>query len=92
MQFAFDEGKNEQLFRHRGVTFGIAIEAIVEKGVLLNFDHPNQNKYPGQKVLVVDIDGYAYCFPYVIDGDMWVLKTVYPSRKFKHLVQGGDDE
>lgn len=92
MLFAYDEEKNEKLFSHRGVTFEMAIEAIVEKGVLLNFDHPNQEKYPRQKVMVVDIGGYAYCVPYAIDGDTWFLKTVYPSRKFKHLVQGGGDE
>ena len=68
MQFAFDEEKNDRLFRLRGVTFGMVIEAIAEKGVLLNFDHPNQQKYPEQRVLVVNLNGYAYCVPYLIEG------------------------
>ncbi len=84
MQFAFDEEKNELLFRHRGVTFPMIIDAIAENGILLNFDHPNQKKYPNQKVLVVDLDGYAYCVPYVVEEDIWFFKTIYPSRRFKH--------
>ena len=76
----------------RGVTFQMAIEAIAEKGVLLNFSHPNQEKYPNQKVLVININDYAYCVPYEIEGDRWILKTIYPSRKFKHLIRGKKNE
>jgi hypothetical protein len=32
MQFASDEGENERVFRLRGVTFGMVIEVIAEKG------------------------------------------------------------
>jgi hypothetical protein len=38
--------------------------------------------------MVVDLEGYAYCVPYVIDDDTWHLKTIYPSRRFKHLLKG----
>jgi uncharacterized DUF497 family protein len=88
MKFAFDQAKNEQLYIRRGVTFHRVIEAIAEKGILLNFDHPNQQKYPNQKVLVVDLDGHAYCVPYFIEIGTWYLKTVYPSRRFKYLIEG----
>jgi uncharacterized DUF497 family protein len=91
MEFAFDSSKNDLLRRKRGVTFPMVIEAIAEKGILLNFDHPNQQKYPNQKVLVVELGGYAYCVPYVIQGDTWFLKTIYPSRRFKYLIQGDGD-
>jgi len=89
MEFVFDPEKNELLARSRGVNFQDAIEAIAKHGILLNFDHPDQNTYPGQKILVVNIDEYAYCVPYVIDGATWFLKTIYPNRKFKHLIRGG---
>jgi hypothetical protein len=46
----------------------MVIEAIAERGILLNFPHPNQERYPDQKVLVVELNGYAYCVPYVING------------------------
>jgi len=92
MEFVFDEEKNRLLFRLRGVTFPMIIEAIAEKGVLLNFAHPNQQKYPNQKVLVVNLNNCAYCVPYHIDGDTWILKTIYPSRRFKHLIKAGPDD
>jgi hypothetical protein len=88
MEFAFNTDKNDILRRERGVTFPMVIEAIAEKDILLNFDHPNQTKYPGQKVLVIDLEGYVYCVPYVTDGSTWFLKTIYPSRQFKYLLEG----
>ena len=92
MKFDFNKNKNEKLFRERGVTFYNVIEAIAENGVLLNFEHPNKEKYPDQKMLIVDINDYAYCIPYVIEEDgTWFLKTIYPSRKFKYLIGGKDN-
>ena len=92
MTFDFNAQKNELLFTTRGVTFYDAIEAIESKGILLNFQHPDQESHPDQHIFVVDIDGYAYCVPYVIQGDVWFLKTIYPSRKFKYLIGGETDE
>jgi hypothetical protein len=91
MEFAFDPKKNDILRSRRGVTFPMVIEAIAEKGILLNFPHPNKVKYPNQKVLVVELEGYTYCVPYVIDRNTWVLKTIYPSRHFKYLLEANDN-
>ena len=91
MEFAFDSNKNEVLMAKRGVTFPMVIESIAEKGVLADFANPNQDKYPGQRVLVVELEGYAYCVPYAIEGGLWHLKTIYPSRRFKHLLKGESD-
>ena len=92
MEFEFSEEKNYQLFQERGVAFNNVIESINEKGILLNIEHPNKEKYPNQKILVVDIDGYAYCVPYVIKSDKYFLKTIFPSRKFKYLIEGDRNE
>ena len=88
MEFIFDSKKNEVLRSKRGVTFPMVIEAIAEKGILLAFANPNQTKYPKQRVLVVEMEGYVYCVPYGIEGDAWNLKTIYPSRRFKYLLKG----
>jgi len=88
MEYDYDPRKNELLYAQRDVTFSMVIEAIHEQGILLNFDHPNQEKYPEQKILVVDLDGYAYCVPYEEKGDTWLLKTIYPNRKLKYLIEG----
>ena len=69
------------------------IEAISRRGVLLNFDNPNKEKYPNQKILVVNVNDYAYCVPYVMqENDTWFLKTIYPSRKFNTLIGGKQNE
>jgi len=88
VNFDFNKDKNARLFKERGVSFSIVIAAIEDKGILLNFEHQNKEQYPNQRVIVVNIDGYAYCVPYVIKDDTWFLKTIYPSRKFKHLLGG----
>ncbi len=92
MKFDFNQKKNEQLFKERGISFQYVIETISDKGILLNFEHPNKKKYPNQKVLVVNINEYAYCIPYVCKNDTWFLKTIYPSRKFKYLIIGEENE
>jgi hypothetical protein len=42
---------------------------------------PNKNDLLRRKR--VELDGDASCVPYVVDGDTWLLKTIYPSRNFK---------
>ena len=68
------------------------ISVIADSGVLLDFEHPDQSRYPNQRVLVVELNDYAYCVPYVVEGDTWFLKTIYPSRKFKYLIEGDSDD
>ena len=92
MNFDFNQYKNDKLFKERGISFSNVIEAIEDKGILLNFEHPNKEQYPNQKVMVVNINNYAYCVPYIIENDTWFLKTIYPSRKFKYLIGGKENE
>ena len=92
MEFDFSIEKSEQLFQKRGITFYQIIEAISEKGILLNVPHPNPEKYPNQFMLVVEYNKYTYCVPYVISGETYFLKTIYPNRKFLHLIPSKEDD
>jgi len=65
------------------LTFEQAIEIISETGVLLDFAHPNVQKYPNQRIMVISIDDYPHCIPYVMDGDKFVLKTIFKDRRSK---------
>ncbi len=87
MEFDFNNKKNILLFEERGVTFQDVIEAIYNKGVLADFPHPNSMKYPDQRILVVEINQYTYCVPYVEDNEIIFLKTIFPNRKFKYLLE-----
>ncbi|MHB8880616.1 MAG: hypothetical protein ACYC69_03785 [Thermodesulfovibrionales bacterium] len=49
--------------------------------VLETVEHPNQDRYPGQKIATVRIEDYVYLVPYVQTSDEIFLKTIIPSRK-----------
>lgn len=78
--FRWNPEKNLVLDAGRGITFErIVVE--IEGGELLDvIDHPNQQRYPGQRILVVACDGYAYLVPYVESDDHLFLQTIIPSR------------
>ena len=79
--FTWNGEKDESLKRERGVSFEETVFHI-ERGDLLDIlEHPNQERYPGQRIFVVNIDGYAYLVPFVESESEVFLKTVIPSRK-----------
>ena len=54
----------------------------IERGDLLDIlEHPNQERYPGQRIFVLHIGGYAYLVRFVESETEVFLKTVIPSRK-----------
>jgi len=56
---------------------------------IIETNHPNKKKYPNQKILIIDVDEYAYLVPCVIDKDEYFLKTIIPSRKATKKYLGG---
>lgn len=79
--FDWSEEKNRQLKESRGVGFEDVVTAFREKGVVDVIDHPNQQKYRGQKIMFLIINDYVHAAPYIEGGDKIFLKTVYPSRQ-----------
>ncbi len=67
--------------------------AALDNGDLLDVvAHHNMEKYPGQKIYRVNIDGYVYLVPYVEKSEGTVfLKTIFASRKLtkKYLGKAG---
>lgn len=79
--FAWDEAKNEKLKIERGIGFEEVVFHI-ERGDLLDIlDHPNRERYAGQRIFVVRRDDYVYLVPFVEDDRVVFLKTIIPSRK-----------
>ena len=91
MDFIYDEKKNKILFDKRGLTFEQAIEIISKEGVLLDFQHPNFEAYPNQRIMVISINNYPHCIPYVIDSEKFVLKTIFKDRRFKYLLENKNE-
>lgn len=77
----WSEKKNAWLKEHRGVSFEQVAVLIEQDQAIDVFDHPDQDKYPGQKIAVVVVDAYALLVPYEKEGDEITLKTIIPSRK-----------
>lgn len=88
--FDWDKAKNERLKAERSISFE-EVKIAVDSGRLLDdFDHPNKKRYPNQRIMVVEIDNYAYYIPYMQDGEKLFLKTIFPSRKAtKKYLTGG---
>jgi hypothetical protein len=77
----------------RGISFE-EITVAVEAGALLDVvPHPKPKQYPRQKIMVVEVFGYAYLVPFVEERDHFFLKTIIPSRKATRdfIAQESDD-
>jgi uncharacterized DUF497 family protein len=79
--FAWNSAKNEKLKAERGISFEEIVFHIGRGDLLDVLEHPNQQKYFGQRVLVVRVGDYAYLVPVVEMESEVVLKTIIPSRK-----------
>lgn len=90
--YAWSAEKNEQLRRERGISFEAVVFHIEAGDEVDVFEHPNQDRYPGQKISVVVIDGYAYLVPFVESEEEIFLKTIIPSRKATQRYANEDDE
>ena len=79
--FSWNEEKNGLLKDERQISFEDVVFYIEQVFLLDVLEHPNQKKYKGQKIFVLQIDDYAYLVPFVEDDDEVFLKTIIPSRK-----------
>lgn len=87
--FSWNPAKNRRLHETRGITFEEIVFHIERGDVLDVLEHPNQKKYSGQRILIVDVEGYAYIVPFVEDDHEVFLKTIIPSRKATRDDLGG---
>ena len=91
--FSWNIEKNEQLKKERSISFEEVVFHI-KRGQLLDIvEHPNQEKYAGQRIFIVNINDYAYLVPFVESENEVFLKTVIPSRKaMREYLRGSGDE
>jgi len=92
--FRWNHEKNEQLKIEREISFEEIVLAIEGDGLLDILQHPNETKYPNQRILVVALDEYIFLVPFVEEADYYFLKTIIPSRKATrdYLVGGNKNE
>ena len=79
--FDWNPEKNEQLIQERSISFEEIVIAI-HGGCLLDItEHPQRDRYPNQKLFIVQVQDHAFLVPFVEDEDKVFLKTIIPSRK-----------
>lgn len=73
--------KSLMLKESRGISFEDIVFYIEKGDILDDYQHPNQRKYAGQRIMAICIDNYVYLAPYIENEDEIFLKTIIPSRK-----------
>ncbi|MDJ0507994.1 MAG: BrnT family toxin [Crocosphaera sp.] len=91
-QIKWNQEKNKTLQIDRGVSFDMIVEALKKGHILDDLIHPNQSKYPNQRMIIVKINNYAYLVPYVENSSEIFLKTIIPSRKATKQYLTGDKQ
>jgi uncharacterized DUF497 family protein len=92
MRYEWNPEKNEELKRERSISFEQIVFHLSQGDVWKTADHPDQNKYPGQKIYFVIVDDYIHLVPFVTEDEYIFLKTIIPSRKATkdYKEEGGD--
>lgn len=88
----WDPDKNQELIEDRGVSFEEVVFYLQQGALIDDVKHPNDKKYPNQRIFVLSIDDYVYLVPYVEDRKEIFLKTVIPSRKATRQYLEKNDE
>lgn len=81
--YNWNADKNQWLVQERGISFERIVFEISLGNEVTVLLHPNQTKYPGQMISVVQVDDYVYLVPFIETESEIFLKTIIPSRKAK---------
>jgi uncharacterized DUF497 family protein len=76
--YEYKPEKNLKLLEVRGIGFEDVITVLETKGSITVLETPNKEKYPGQSVYVVNVNGHAYLVPFEQQDNRITLKTIYP--------------
>ncbi|MDX1957853.1 MAG: toxin [Leptospiraceae bacterium] len=91
--FRWDSEKSRKIKSERGLSFEDVIYYIEQGRIVDIIHHPNQTKYKGQKMFILNMDSYIYLVPFVESDSEIFLKTIIPSRKAtKHYLKDILDE
>ena len=92
MNFKWNIDKNTLLKEERGVCFEDVVALIREEKILDIIKHPNEEKYPHQKIYILVLQNYVHMVPFVREDNEIFLKTIVPSRKMHKRYKGAFHE
>ena len=76
MKYDWNPDKNEWLKKNRNISFEQIIFHLSQGDIWMVSDHPNQEKYPKQRIYFVVVENNVYLVPHIIKKDVIFLKTV----------------
>jgi len=91
-QINWNEEKNQLLQLQRGINFEMVLEKLLLGKILGRKSHPNRDKYPNQKIFILELEGYICYVPFVENETEIFLKTIIPRRKLNKEHKGVNDE
>jgi len=80
LEFNWSDKKNILLKNERNICFEDVVTAIKNDKLLDIIKNQSEN-HPNQYCLIIDISSSAYIVPFVREGNIFFLKTMYKSRK-----------
>ncbi|MEA3307662.1 MAG: toxin [Elusimicrobiota bacterium] len=84
--FEWNNEKNNKLKEERGISFEDVLY-YVDKGDILDIVlHPQQDKYPDQKMFIMVMENYVYLVPFIETKKLIFLKTIIPSAKLQKSI------
>jgi predicted DNA binding CopG/RHH family protein len=84
--FDWDDAKNAKLRAERGIGFEDVVFHIERGDVLDILEHPNPDRYAGQRIFVVRREDYVYLVPFVEDEHTVFLKTIIPTGRRRRSI------
>ena len=84
MTYDWNEEKNRQLNQRRDISFEEIVLCIQENRVVTVLEHPNKERYPGQRLYLIEYKQRIFVVPFVVNAEeeLVFLKTIYPSRHY----------
>jgi uncharacterized DUF497 family protein len=92
--YDWNEEKNRQLKQRRGISFEEIVLCIQENRLVTVLEHSNEDRYPGQRLYLIEYKQRIYFVPFVENAEEEVifLKTIYPSRHYTEKYLESSDE
>ena len=80
--FDWSTEKNQRLIEQHRISLASVVSSIEQRGLSDVLEYPNQDRYPGQLIYIVESDETIHLVPVVTQADRTrFLKTIIPSRK-----------
>ncbi len=88
LELEWDKKKSRLVKQKHGKSFEEIVKYIAAGKIVAFMRHYNQELYPNQMVIILNVDGYPWVVPCEVRGNKLRLITAFPNRKFKNLIKG----